>query len=67
MSENKPCPPERLLRLKQVLAPAGPVPFGKSKWWDGVRKGDYPQPVRHGRVTAWRESDIRALIERIAA
>ncbi|MET0530469.1 MAG: AlpA family phage regulatory protein [Microvirga sp.] len=56
---------ERGLRLSQVLTPGGPLPISKSSWWEGVRKGVYPQPIRLGkRITAWRASDIRALIER---
>ena len=40
------------------------IPVSKSTWWDGVRSGRYPQPVKLGpRITAWRVEDIRALIE----
>lgn len=43
------------------------IPIGKSSWWDGIKKGKYPAPVRIGnRVTAWRAEDIRALIERLS-
>ncbi|URD34573.1 helix-turn-helix transcriptional regulator [Methylobacterium tardum] len=53
------------VRLSRLLAPNGPLPISKSSWWEGVRKGVYPQPIRLGkRITAWRASDIRALIER---
>lgn len=40
------------------------IPVSKSTWWNGVRTGRYPQPVRTlgPRVTAWRVEDIRALI-----
>lgn len=39
-------------------------PVSRSTWWAGVRSGRYPQPVKLGpRITAWRVSDIRALIE----
>lgn len=53
---------ERLLRIKQVLEL---VPVGKSTWWAGVKSGRYPKPVRHlgPRITAWRESDIKAVID----
>jgi prophage regulatory protein len=43
----------------------GPIPVGKSTWWDGVRTGRFPAPVRIGRRTLWRVEDIRELIERI--
>ena len=40
------------------------IPVGKSTWWDGVKSGRYPKPVKLGpRITAWRVEDIRALIE----
>lgn len=42
---------------------AGVVPVSASTWWEGVRTGRYPAPVKLGGVTAWRVEDIRALIE----
>ena len=51
----------RLLRLPQVL---DTIPVARSSWWAGVKSGRYPKPVRLGpRTVAWRESDIRALVE----
>lgn len=39
------------------------IPVSKSSWWAGVASGKFPQPVKLGpRTTAWRVSDIRALI-----
>lgn len=39
------------------------IPVKKSTWWQGVKTGRFPQPVKLGpRVTAWRVEDIRALI-----
>jgi predicted DNA-binding transcriptional regulator AlpA len=49
------------VRERQVLRV---FPVGRSTWWNGVRDGKYPQPVKlSDRITAWRVSDIRALIE----
>lgn len=43
------------------------IPVGKSTWWEGVKSGRFPKPVRLGpRTTAWRVEDIRALIERLS-
>ena len=44
------------------------IPVSKSTWWDGVRTGRYPAPVRTlgRRITAWRVEDIRALINALA-
>lgn len=54
------------LRLKQILHPEGPIPVSKSTWWAGVRSHKFPQPVKLGpRITAWRASDIAALIDAI--
>ena len=53
----------RLMRVKDILAPRGPIPVSKSTWWAGVKSGRYPQPVKLGpRITAWRAEDIEALI-----
>lgn len=53
-----------LLRLREVLAPGGPVPVSKSTWWAGVKTGRYPKPVKLGpRITAWKSEDIRALAD----
>ncbi len=56
------------VRLAAILPPAGPIPVSRSSWWEGVRNGRYPQPVKLGpRTTAWRVEDIRALIEKPGA
>lgn len=63
--KNNALPATGFLRLNSVLAPDGPIPVSKSTWWDGVKSGRYPKPVKLGpRITAWRVEDIRALIER---
>jgi predicted DNA-binding transcriptional regulator AlpA len=52
------------LRLKGVLAF---IPIGKTTWWEGVRIGKFPQPVKLGpRTTAWKVEDIRNLIQEFA-
>ncbi|MFG1294072.1 helix-turn-helix transcriptional regulator [Xanthobacter versatilis] len=56
---------DKLLRLSEILAPRGPIPVGRSTWWEAVRTGRFPQPVRLGaRMVAWKASDIAALIEK---
>lgn len=53
-------PAEGYARLPQVLAA---FPVSRSTWWAGVKSGKFPKPVKLGpRTTAWRVSDIRALI-----
>jgi predicted DNA-binding transcriptional regulator AlpA len=54
-------PADGLLRVKEVLTY---LPIKKSTWYDGVRRGRFPQPVRLGtRTVAWRAQDIRHLID----
>lgn len=48
------------LRLPQVLKL---FPVSKSTWWQGVRDGKFPKPVKlTERTTAWRVEDIHKLI-----
>lgn len=40
------------------------IPISRSSWWAGVKSGRFPRPVKLGpRTTAWRVTDIRALID----
>ena len=58
------------LRLKQILGskkanpPIPPlIPIGKTSWWEGIRKGKFPKPIKlTKRITVWRVEDIRNLI-----
>ena len=52
----------RLIRLKEVL---DLLPISKSTWWDGVRTGKYPTPVKLGdRITCWRLEDVLELVDK---
>jgi predicted DNA-binding transcriptional regulator AlpA len=64
-------PETGFLRITQIIGnpkaePPIPaiIPVSKSTWWEGVKSGRYPQPVKTlgQRITAWRVEDIRALI-----
>lgn len=61
-------PSEGFLRLNQIIGGKGRapiIPVSRSTWWSGVREGRFPKPIKLGkRITAWRVSDIRALIEK---
>ena len=58
-------PSSGFLRLPQVLAL---IPVSRSAWWAGCKSGRYPKPVKPGpRTTAWRASDIAALLEKLTA
>jgi prophage regulatory protein len=53
-------PETGFLRLTQVLCV---IPLGKTCWWEGVKSGRFPKPVKlTERCTAWRVEDIRDLI-----
>jgi len=41
------------------------IPVGRSTWWEGVRTGRFPAPVKIGGVTAWRAEDIHKFIATI--
>jgi predicted DNA-binding transcriptional regulator AlpA len=59
-------PSEGFVRLKRVIAPQGPIPVSRSTWWQGVKDGKFPKPVKLAEnITAWRVEDIRLLIERL--
>lgn len=61
-------PAEGFLRQKQILgdkkAGVAPiVPVSATTWWEGVKAGRYPKPIKLSeRVTVWRAADIRALV-----
>jgi prophage regulatory protein len=58
-------PSTGFVRLKQILAPIGPIPGRKSTWWAGASDGRFPKPVKLGKgTTVWRAEDIRALYEK---
>jgi prophage regulatory protein len=63
-------PETGFLRLPQIIGDASAeppippiIPVKKSCWWDGVRTGRFPKPVKIGRCTMWRVEDVIRLIE----
>mgnify|MGYP001369157284 CR=1 FL=1 len=63
--ENLQTPPrDRFLRIRQVLEK---FPVSRTTWWAGVAEGRYPKGIKLSeRTTAWRESEIDALISRLS-
>jgi hypothetical protein len=64
---------EGLLRLKDIIGDRkarppsrGLLPIATSTWWELVRAGEAPKPLKIGRASVWRAKDIYALIERIS-
>ena len=68
MLMNKDIP--RFLRLKNIIGDpkANPpipaiIPISKSSWWNGIKSGRYPKPIKLGKnTTVWREDDVRKLV-----
>jgi len=51
------------VKLKDVL---NMVPVGRTTWYEGVKDGRYPAPIRLSkRSAAYRTEDILDLIERL--
>lgn len=49
------------VRLPQILAV---MPICAATWWNWVKAGKAPRAYKLGpRVTAWKASDIRAMLE----
>jgi hypothetical protein len=43
----------------------GPIPVSASRWWLGVKRGEFPQPLKVGGRTVWNVSDIDGLVARL--
>ena len=53
-------PATGLVRLATILAV---IQVSKSTWWEGVRDGRFPKPIKLGpRITVWRAEEIWDLI-----
>lgn len=70
MQSNSAIPQTGFLRLPQIVGdpkanpPIPPlVPISKATWWDWVKSGKAPAPVKLSeRVTAWKAEDIHNFI-----
>lgn len=61
-NQKNPLPETGFFRLPAILKI---YPIGRSTWWQGVKDGRFPKPIKLGqRTTAWRVEDIKALIEK---
>lgn len=60
--------PETLLSIDEIAAPAGPLPYRRSKFLELVREGKAPQPaLRAPRCTRWRWGDIQRWLADLTA
>lgn len=52
----------RLYRIKQVLEV---IPVSKTTWWNGVRDGRFPKPIKNGRMTFWKSEDLESFMDKL--
>ena len=53
---------DELVSVKEIIAV---LKIGPTKWWDGVRRGIYPRPIKLGnRCTRWTKSSIERLMQK---
>ena len=50
---------ERIIRLPQVRELVG---LGRTAIYGKIKAGDFPKPVKLGRVSGWVESEVQAWI-----
>lgn len=69
---NTQIPETGFMRLSEIIAcgkrrkgGAALIPCGRTRWYEGVKAGEFPRPVRFGRMSFWRAQDIRETIARI--
>lgn len=53
---------EGLLRLRRVQEI---VPVCRSTIYNMIKRGDFPAPVKVGRSTFWKSSDVNAFLNRL--
>lgn len=61
--------PDALLNLGQILGSThrpGLLGIGRSKFYELIQLGMIPQPIKIGRRSLWRQSEIHLFIEWLA-
>lgn len=56
--------PINLLRLDQVLVA---MPLSRTTFINMVKRGEFPKPIKIGRVCFWIENEVQAFLRRKAA
>lgn len=64
-------PEAGFLRLHQIIGTRRRgippiIPVSKTTWYEGIKAGRFPRPVKNGRMTLWRVDDIRNLLEEMS-
>lgn len=53
-------PDSALVRLKDLIAPHGPIPASRSSVYAWIAAGRFPAPLKVSlRMSAWRVADVR--------
>ena len=61
---------DRLIRLPEIIGnkktgEKGLLSISASSWWNGVKAGRYPQPVKLGpRTTTWHLHKVMAIVQK---
>ncbi len=50
---------QRLIRLPQVKAMVG---LGRSSIYDRIKRGEFPKPIKVGRLSGWIEFEVQEWI-----
>ena len=56
---------DALVRIGKIIGPNGLIPVSRSSWYQGIRDGIYPKPVRLGkRTSAWRVYELMRVTDK---
>jgi prophage regulatory protein len=56
---------DALVRIEKIIGPNGIIPVSRTSWYEGIRIGIYPKPIRLGRRTSvWRMSDLMRVVQK---
>ena len=64
-------PSKGFLRIGQIVGDKKKnvcpiIPVSATTWWEGVRTGRYPKPIKLGpKITVWKAQDISKLIDEL--
>ncbi|QDM16062.1 AlpA family phage regulatory protein [Tardiphaga sp. vice304] len=54
---------ETLVRIEAIVGKTGLIPVSRSAFYQGIKDGIYPKPVRLGkRTSVWRMSELMQVI-----
>jgi prophage regulatory protein len=53
---------DKLLKINDCLEI---IPMARSTWWQGVKEGTLPQPIKIGASTFWKASDLQTFIANV--